>query len=326
MEIVSKIFSIRTEEEFNDLALEVFHYQYDNNLVYHTYVDALKVDPAGVNRVNEIPFLPVEFFKTQRVACSHQPPQKVFRSSGTTGAERSAHPVNDLTLYRRSLEKGFEFAYGPVDRYQFLSLTPTPEQNPDSSLVFMIQRLMDLSQSAESGYFLTGFSGLQARLNQARTGGRTIFLIGLTYELLDFIDQCPGHYAPLIVMETGGMKGKREEITREALHAALCLGFGIEKVHSEYGMTELLSQAYSKGDGLFTSPPWMKILIRDPNDPLSHQLPVRTGGINIVDLANLNSCSFIATQDLGRMHPDGRFEVLGRFDASDSRGCSLMIG
>lgn len=325
MEIASRIFSITSGTAFAELALEVFQHQYAQNMVYRTYVDAMKVDPGRVRQLGDIPFMPVEFFRTRTVVCGEQPPQRIFRSSGTTGTQRSMHPVCDLNLYRNSLEKGFELAYGPADNYQFLALTPTPEQAPDSSLVFMVQRLMDLSQSAESGYFLSSFSGLHARLRQARTGKRQVFVIGLTYALLDFIQEYPGHYDPVIVLETGGMKGKRDELTRERLHAALLPGFGVAKIHSEYGMTELLSQAWSQGDGLFSTPPWMKVLIRDANDPLAWAAPGKTGGISIIDLANVNSCSFIATQDLGRMHSDGRFEVLGRFDASDLRGCSLMM-
>ncbi len=326
MEILHSPFNIATEEEFRTQALAIFKFQYQMNPVYREYVDLRKVRPETVKSINEIPFLPISLFKTQDVVCGEKPTQRTFRSSGTTGAERSRHLISDLNLYRNSLQKGFERCYGSPDDYQFLALTPTPEQSPDSSLVFMVQRLMDLSQSAESGYFLSSFTGLHARLIQARSTGRKVFLLGLTYALLDFAEAYPGAYGPLIVMETGGMKGKRKEMTREELHATLCPAFRIEKIHSEYGMTELLSQAYSPGDGLFSSPPWMRILVRDANDPFTYIGPGKNGGINIIDLANIHSCSFIATQDLGRLHPDGRFEVLGRFDFSDVRGCSLMIG
>ena len=324
MELTEKIFSIRSEEEFRRLSLETFHRQYLANQVYHDYVDARKVKVDGVQQIDQIPFLPIEFFKTHDVVCGNQPPQRIFRSSGTTSETRSNHIVNNLSLYRHSLINSFKYFFGLPDGYQFAALTPTPEQNPTSSLVFMIQYLMDSSQSAESGYFLGSFTGLHARLKQARSGPRKIFLIGLTYALVDFAEQYPGSYAPLIVMETGGMKGRRREMTREELHGILCPAFGVETIHSEYGMTELLSQAYSKGEGLFATPPWMRVMIRDASDPLSYMETGKTGGINIIDLANVNSCSFIATQDLGRVHADGRFEVLGRFDNSDIRGCSLM--
>jgi hypothetical protein len=238
--------------------------------------------------------------------------------------ERSRHMVTDLSVCRHSLQKGFSRFYGPPEDVQFLALTPTPEQGPDSSLIFMIQHLMDLSLSPENGYFLTSYSGLTARLMQRRSPGKKVMLIGLTYSLLHFAEKYPGDYGPLIVVETGGMKGRRKEMTREELHSILSEAFRVETIHSEYGMTELLSQAWSQGNGLFSTVPWMKALIRDVNDPLSYVETGQTGGINIIDLANQYSCSFIATQDLGRLHENGQFEVLGRFDASDVRGCSLM--
>lgn len=326
MDIPQLPFTIASEEEFRLQALETFRFQYRMNPVYREFADLRKTDIDSVKSITDIPFLPISLFKTQEVVCGDKPTQRTFRSSGTTGQQRSHHQVSDLNIYRQSLQKGFERFYGSPDKYQFLALTPTPEQNPDSSLVFMIQRFMDLSQSAESGYFLSSFTGLHARLSQARSTGRKVFLIGLTYALLDFAEAYPGSYGPLVVMETGGMKGRRNEMTREELHEILCPAFRIEKIHSEYGMTELLSQAYSPGDGLFSSPPWMRILIRDANDPFTYLGPGKSGGINIIDLANTHSCSFIATDDLGRLHSDGRFEVLGRFTQSDIRGCSLMTG
>jgi hypothetical protein len=325
MEIPKTPFAIASESEFTALALEIFRYQYEMNLVYREYVDLLKVSVGSVGKLTEIPFLPIELFKTRKVVCGERIPQGIFKSSGTTGMVRSVHHVIDLNIYRNALQLGFERFYGSPDNYQFLALVPTPEQSPDSSLVFMVQRFMDLSQSAESGYFLSSFSGLHARLRQAQTTGRKVFLIGLTYALLDFAEAYPGEYGSPVIVETGGMKGKRKEMTREELHSTLCPAFRVSKIHSEYGMTELLSQAYSPGDGLFTAPPWMRIMIRDTNDPFTYIGAEKTGGINIIDLANIHSCSFIATQDLGRIHYDGRFEVLGRFDASDTRGCSLML-
>lgn len=319
------IFDLKSEHEFEVLALEMFLQQYLRNEVYREFADARKIRPDDIRKLTDIPYLPIEFFKTHDVVCGNAPPQAVFRSSGTTGSVRSRHLVTDLAVYRRSFVRGFARCYGDPKDVQFLALTPTPEQAPDSSLVYMIQKLMDLSSSPENGFFLANHSGLSARLRQQRARNKKVVLIGLTYALVDFANNYPGNYAPLIVIETGGMKGHRPEITREELHSLLCPAFGVEQIHSEYGMTELLSQAWSQGDGRFSTPPWMKVLVRDPHDPLSYVGPGVTGGINIIDLANQDSCCFIATQDLGRLHSDGLFEVLGRFESSDLRGCSLMI-
>ncbi len=319
------MFEIASEQEFNHFALEVFRNQYNQNEVYRDFVDARRINVKHVGSIREIPFLPIEFFKTRDVVCGKVPPQAIFRSSGTTGMVRSRHLVTDLALYRHSFVKGFKRFYGDPEDVQFLALTPTPEQAPDSSLVYMIQQLMDLSSSPENGFFLANHSGLHARLRQRRARGKKTVLIGLTYALLDFATNYPGDYVPVIVIETGGMKGKRHEIMREELHSILCPAFGVDQIHSEYGMTELLSQAWSQGDGRFSTPPWMKILIRDTNDPLAYLGPGVSGAINIIDLANQDSCSFIATEDLGKLHPDGQFEVLGRFNAADARGCNLLI-
>ena len=324
MEPREKIFNISSDLEFTTAALDLFRHQYRMNAVYREFVDARKVSVDSVLRAEDIPFLPIEFFRTHDVVCGKAPPQAIFRSSGTTGTARSRHLVSDLGLYRQSFVKSFGLHCGDPREIQFLALTPTPEQAPDSSLVYMIEKLMDLSSSPENGFFLASHSGLSARLRQRRGQNKKIVLIGLTYALLDFAAKYPGDYSPLTVIETGGMKGRRTEITREELHSVLCPAFGIGRVHSEYGMTELLSQAWSPGEGYFTTPPWMRVMIRDANDPLSYVGPDETGGINVIDLANQFSCSFIATQDLGRLHPDGRFEVLGRFESSDARGCSLM--
>jgi len=322
---IEKIFGISGEREFDAFALQMFRHQYERNPVYRKFVDARKIKVETVVRVEEIPFLPVEFFKTRDVVCGNTPPQAIFRSSGTTGAERSRHLVIDLSVYRHSFVNGFKRFYGNPEDVQFLALTPTPEQAPDSSLVYMIQKLMDLSSSPENGFFMASHSGLNARLRQRRARDKKVMLIGLTYALLNFANKYPGDYSPLILVETGGMKGRRAEMTREELHALLCPAFGVEQVHSEYGMTELLTQAWSQGEGRFSAPPWMKIMISDANDPLSYVGTGETGGINIIDLANRDSCCFISTQDLGRLNHDGTFEVFGRFDASDARGCSLMI-
>lgn len=324
MEFKEKQFEITSDEAFIIQALDIFRYQYTHNPVYHTYVDMRDVKAESVTKLEEIPFLPIEFFKNQDVICGNAPPQAIFKSSRTTGTERSRHLVTDLSVYRHSVQKGFSRFYGPPEDVQFLALTPTPEQDHDSSLIFMIQHLMDLSLSPENGYFLTSYSGLTARLMQRRSPRKKVMLIGLTYSLLHFAEKYPGDYGPLIIVETGGMKGRRKEMTREELHSILTEAFRVEMIHSEYGMTELLSQAWSQGNGLFSTVPWMKALIRDVNDPLSYVGRGQTGGINIIDLANQYSCSFIATQDLGRLHENGQFEVLGRFDASEVRGCSMM--
>ncbi|MCK9203592.1 MAG: acyltransferase [Bacteroidales bacterium] len=325
MEIKERQFEITSDEGFISLSLDIFRHQFNTNPVYRAYVETRDIQVESVKRLEDIPFLPIEFFKYHEVLCGEAPPQTTFKSSGTTGTERSKHMVTDLSVYRHSIQNGFAKFYGPPENVQFLALTPTPEQGPDSSLIFMIQHLMDLSLSPENGYFLTNYSGLTARLKQRRRPDKKVMLIGLTYALLHFAEQYPGDYSPLIVVETGGMKGQHKEITRDELHSILAPAFGVETIHSEYGMTELLSQAWSQENGLFSTVPWMKVMIRDINDPFSYVKTGKTGGINVIDLANQHSCSFIATQDLGRIHENGQFEVLGRFEASDARGCALMI-
>lgn len=325
MQPAEKIFSITDDQQFETMALEIFRRQVQQNTVYREYINARRVDVDTVDKLEKIPFLPIEFFKTRDVICGTAPPQAVFLSSGTTGAQRSRHMVSDLRLYRHSIVNGFQRFYGSPENVQFLALTPTADQAPDSSLVYMLRHLMDISLSPENGFFLASHSGLKARLEQKHAPGRLILLIGLAYALLDFAEKYPGNYDSVIVVETGGMKGHRKEMIREELHEKLCKLLGVKAIHSEYGMTELLSQSWSSGDGKFKSPPWMRVLIREVNDPLSAARTGDTGGINIIDLANYHSCSFIATQDLGRIAPDGSFEVLGRFENSDARGCSLLI-
>jgi len=278
-----------------------------------------------VKQLEDIPFLPVELFKSQEISCSGMPTVREFRSSGTTGSLASRHLLADLLLYDTSLLKGFSHFYGDPREYTFLSLTPAPEENPYSSLIYMITKLMQQNTTLRHGFFLHDEKGLRQRLQgSVKTPGNMI-LIGLSYALLDFAERNRGIYPGLVVIETGGMKGRRKEITKTELYERLKDGFISAGIHSEYGMTELLSQAYSKKDGLYLPPPWMKVLIREVNDPFAFCSYGRTGGISIIDLANLYSCSFIATQDLGRAFENGSFEVLGRFDSSDLRGCSLMI-
>lgn len=252
-------------------------------------------------------------------------PEIVFSSSGTTGMLPSKHLVTDLSLYEQSFNSAFEQFYGQIANTCLLALLPSYLERDGSSLIYMVDALLKQSQHPDSGYFLHNHDDLYARLQQLQATNQKTILIGVTYALLDFIEQYKVEFPDLIVMETGGMKGKRKEMVREELHELLQNGFGVNAVHSEYGMTELLSQAYSYGKGIFNCPPWMKVYLRDTNDPLSLSPDNKTGGINIIDLANLNSCSFIATQDLGKLFPDGSFEVLGRFDNADIRGCNLLI-
>lgn len=320
------IFSISTEEEFKKIALDIFRYQAAENQVYRNFIRALKINPAGVDTIEAIPFLPIDLFKTHTILCgSNTKPELVFTSSGTTGQIQSRHPVMDISLYEQSFRKGFELFYGDIQQYAVLALLPSYLEREGSSLIYMVDNLVKDSNNPVSGYFLYNHQDLYTTITQLQDQQKKVVLIGVTYALLDLIETYQLNFPELIVMETGGMKGKRKELIREELHQLLKAGFGVEKIHSEYGMTELLSQAYSLGDGIFNCPPWMKLKIRDTNDPFSYLENGRTGGINVIDLANVHSCSFIATQDLGKMYEDGSFEVLGRFDNSDIRGCNLLI-
>jgi hypothetical protein len=325
MKFKDRIFGQLDENAFNALALDIFNYQYKENNIYRRYVDSLKIVPQTLEHYSRVPFLPVSFFKTQSVVSGVSIPEKVFLSSGTTGTERSRHNILDLGVYDESLIRGFEGFYGPVEDYTFFALTPTPQQNQDSSLIYMINRWIMKSKSKDSGFYLGQEELLSDLLLQHESSGKKALLIGLSYALLDFAEQFPLTLASTIIMETGGMKGKRREMVREELHVNLSERFGCRQIHSEYGMTELLSQAYAKENGYFRTPSWMKVLIRETNDPLSFIPDGKTGGISIIDLANFNSCSFLALQDLGRINNNGTFEVLGRFDFSDLRGCNLMI-
>lgn len=319
------IFSIRNAEEFEALALNIFRHQAKNCFPYSQYIHHLGVNIAEVKNINRIPFLPISFFKTQSVTSNSNPVEVTFSSSGTTGMVQSSHHVTDVKLYEQSYLKAFNQFYGNVEEYCFLALLPSYQQRSGSSLIYMVNDLIEKSNHPESGYFLYNHEDLYQTLNNLKLGNQKTVLIGVTYALLDFIEKYSLNFPDLIVMETGGMKGKRKEMVREELHEQLTKGFGIKSIHSEYGMTELLSQAYSLGEGVFHCPEWMQVLIRDTNDPLTLIEKGKTGGINVIDLANINSCSFIATQDLGRINNDGSFEVLGRFDNADIRGCNLLV-
>ena len=319
------IFNINTPEQFKQAALAVFQHQATNCEVYKSFLFHLKVSPSAIKTVEQIPFLPISFFKSHEVKSADEPAEVVFSSSGTTGQIQSKHLVTDVTLYVESFNKAFEQFYGPANESCILALLPSYQEREGSSLIYMVDALIAQSGHAASGYFLNNNQGLYDTLLQLKAQKQRTILIGVTYALLDFIESYTLDFPELIVMETGGMKGKRKEMVRDELHELLTAGFGVMHIHSEYGMTELLSQGYSYGDGIFNCPAWMNIMLRDTNDPLSLLKNKQSGGINVIDLANLNSCSFIATQDLGKIYPDGSFEVLGRFDNADIRGCNLLV-
>lgn len=321
---ISSIFSIKNQTDFEAVALQVFQYQYAYCDVYTRYCDALKVTISEVNKIEKIPFLPITFFKQQPIISSDNTPKITFTSSGTTGNVTSKHHVADIAVYEESFKKGFTHYYGNVQDFTILALLPSYLEREGSSLVYMVDQLIKDSQSADSGFYLNEIDALIKKLDALESKGKKTLLIGVSYALLDLIEQRTFGLKNTIVMETGGMKGKRKELIKPALHALLQEGFGTPHIHSEYGMTELLSQAYSQEEGLFSCPPWMKVFTRDTEDPLT-LVNNKTGGINVIDLANINSCSFIATQDLGNIKNDGRFTIMGRFDDSDIRGCNLMV-
>jgi hypothetical protein len=321
---LDSIFTISSVKDFEQKALEVFQHQFENNGVYRSFCDLLYKHPSDIHSINQIPFLPIEFFKSKKVVSTSKKPQAIFTSSGTTGSQTSKHFVTDLNLYKQSFNKGFNHFYEPVEDYVVMGLLPSYLEREGSSLIYMVNDFISQSKHIESGFYLNQFDLLADKLKSLDAAGKKVLLIGVSFALLDLVEKHRFSLKNTIVMETGGMKGRRKELIRSELHAILTKGFGVSQIHSEYGMTELLSQAYSKGNGIFECPPWMKVLTRDTEDALSlveHQ----TGGMNIIDLANYHSCSFIATQDLGKIHADGSFEVLGRFDSGDIRGCNLMV-
>ena len=326
--ISENIFAINSEHDFEKTALEVFHLQHKQCFVYRQFCDVLKKNPSEIKSVNDIPFLPIEFFKNHTVTSSvvEKPHPKIFTSSGTGGTQ-SKHHVSDISMYEESFRKGFEHFYGNIEDYCLLALLPSYLEREDSSLVYMADDLIKRTKNPDSGFYLHNLKELSEKIKTLSEKNQKFILLGVTYALLDLAEilQSPVRGVEGLLMETGGMKGKRKELLREELHQLLCEKFGVKTIHSEYGMTELLSQAYSKGNGIFHCPPWMKVLIRDVNDPLKILDPGKAGGINVIDLANIYSCSFIATQDLGILHNNNNFEVSGRFDHSDLRGCNLMV-
>lgn len=303
--------------------MNLFDFQMENNSIYSAYSEII-LKRKKPNNINEIPFLPIEFFKTGQIICNGQKIEEIFLSSGTTG-NQSKHLISDLEIYKKSFRKSFQQFYGNISEYCILSLLPNYREREGSSLIYMVDDLIKNSQHPKSGFYLNNYKGLSSTLEELENEGQKTILIGVSYALLDLANQFPQNLEQTIIMETGGTKGDRKELIKEELHKILKNAFSLKKIHSEYGMTELLSQSYSKGDNIFKSPTWKKILIRDTNDPLTIIGNNKTGGINIIDLANIYSCPFIATQDLGKTFDDGSFSVLGRFDNSDVRGCNLLI-
>ena len=319
------VFNIQNQSDFKTCALQVFRHQFKNNAIYRSFCDLLYIHSSDVKKVEEIPFLPIQFFKSHAVLSSTQAVKETFTSSGTTGSSVSKHMVTDLSWYTKSYTKGFEHFYGPIEEYTVLGLLPNYLERDGSSLIYMVDDFIKKSNKPASGFYLNNLTELSKTLIALDKKGEKVLLIGVTFALLDLIERQQFKLQNTIIMETGGMKGRRKEIIRNELHEILSAGFGVSKIYSEYGMTELLSQGYSSGDGVFDCPPWMKILARDTEDALTMVGTNKTGGLNVIDLANYNSCSFIATQDLGKVDNNGSFEVLGRFDHSDIRGCNLMV-
>tara|TARA_R110002073_G_scaffold279026_1_gene443008 strand:+ start:272449 stop:273426 length:978 start_codon:yes stop_codon:yes gene_type:complete len=319
------IFNIKDTADFEQSALEVFQYQAKHCLAYKNLIGYLNIDPLTVSTILDIPFLPIQFFKSLKISSNSKEAAIVFTSSGTTGLATSKHYVADAAVYEKSFLEGFHHFYGPIENYTILALLPAYLEREGSSLIYMVDDLIKRSKKEKSGFYLDNIDALAAVLTDLDNSGEQTILIGVSFALLDLVEKYTFNLKNTIIMETGGMKGRRKELIRNDLHAILMNGFGVSKIHSEYGMTELLSQAYSKGNGLFKTPHWMRVLVRDTEDPLTLLPHHKTGGLNIIDLANFNSCSFIATQDLGKTHAINTFEILGRFDHSDIRGCNLLI-
>ena len=315
--------SIKSDSDFEEMSLKLFHYQMENNPIYAPYAALILKGEIPTN-IYDIPFLPIEFFKQEQIICKGKGVEKVFLSSGTTG-EQSKHLIADLSLYKKSYLNTFQQFYGEVSEYCILALLPSYQEKGSSSLIYMADDLIAKSQHPKSGFYLNDLSGLSQTITELEDKKQTTILFGVTYALLDLAAQYPQHLKHTLIIETGGMKGKRKELLKEEIHQLLQEAFLTKHIHSEYGMTELLSQSYSKGKNIFKSPPWMKILIRDVNDPLSIMGDNKKGGINVIDLANIYSCPFVATQDLGCTFKDGAFSVLGRLSNANVRGCNLLI-
>ncbi len=329
-DIRKKIFDV-SSQGFESLALEVFDFQYANNSFYREYCAAIGINATAIASLQQVPFLPIQFFKSKLIKSTSFEPQVTFESSGTTGSVNSLHCVKDTAIYEESFLKAFDISYGDVNKYCIIGLLPSYLERQHSSLVFMVNELIKRSNHPQSGFYLYEHEKLKDALSANERKAQKTILIGVTYALLDFFEQYTMQLNYTIIMETGGMKGRKEELTRPAVHQQLLKNTAVKAIHSEYGMTELLSQAYSKKDGIFSCPPWMKVAMRAEDDPFEVMLPeklttsVNSGAINVIDLANLYSCSFIATDDRCKLYSNGDFEVLGRLDNSDIRGCSLML-
>lgn len=324
--LTQEIFKINDQETFRAAALEVFRFQAEHCPVYRDYLASLRIDPTHINELEKVPFLPIEFFKSHEVIEEGKEAEVVFESSGTSGMSPSRHYVADARLYRESFLRCFNAFYGSPEDLCILALLPSYLERESSSLVYMMNQLIQWSGHSDSGFYLDQLEELSAILQKRNNDGHPTLLLGVSFALLDLAEQHPlSLWNNIHLMETGGMKGRRQELVRSDLHQRLQEAFDVDHIHSEYGMTELLSQAYSHGEGRFRSPRWMKVLVRDPNDPLSLLSSGQSGGLNIIDLANIHSCSFIATGDLGKVYDDGSFEVLGRYDHSDIRGCNLLV-
>ena len=319
-----RIFSVETESDFESLATDIFSLQYHNNELYRRFCDALGRNPGNIVSLSDIPFLPVEFFRDHDVVTGTGKDGIIFTSSGTTGMKRSRHRVTDPALYMESFSRGFRLFFGDPSEVVILALLPSYLEREGSSLIFMVRSLIGMSRYG-GGFYLDDYDRLLCDLERFRKEGRKVILLGVTYALLDLAGRGNHDLSGVTVMETGGMKGHGREMVRDEVHSILCRAFNVTSIASEYGMTELLSQAWSYGKGLFGTPPWMRILIRDIYDPLTFTRPGERGGVSVIDLANINSCSFIATADLGVMHDNGQFEITGRYDNSDVRGCNLLV-
>ncbi|MCL2245940.1 MAG: acyltransferase [Lentimicrobiaceae bacterium] len=318
------IFHPYSELDFEEHALALFQYQYEKNEVYRSFCDLLKVNIRNIKTITQIPFLPISFFKTHQVKSGDFEPELLFCSSGTTGNETSQHLVKNALLYERAFLHAFEYFYGDSRNYCFLALLPNYLEQKHSSLIYMMNRLIFGSKYAESGFYMYDFEALFEKMNVLKNKGIKTILFGVSFALLDFSEKFTLNFSDLTVFETGGMKGRRPEIVKEELHQILCNAFGVKQIHSEYGMCELLSQAYSNGANQFATPPWMKLLLRDEKDPFHCSPTLSSGVINVIDFANLHSCAFIATDDLGKRTANGSIEILGRLDAAQVRGCNLM--
>ena len=320
-----RFLTITNSNDFESEAIATFHRQYEANAVYRSYCDLLNISPSEIKTSTKIPSLPIQFFKSHAVKCFSEKPSIVFSSSGTTTSINAQHPIRDKSFYDLSFQKGFENQYGPPKDWAILALLPSYLERQGSSLIYMMDALIQQSKHPASGFYLDEFNQLKNQLDQLESQQQPTLLLGVSFALLDFAEQFPLQLKHTLVMETGGMKGRRKEMIREDLHATLKKAFGVEVIHSEYGMTEMLSQAYSKGNGRFYAPSWMKVVSCEINDPFALIEGTKIGRLNVIDLANQESCAFIATDDLGRVFPDGSFEIMGRLDQSDIRGCNLLV-